>query len=128
MRCDAAQHTGCRITDSTQGAFVEFTSGDGPSMGGEARSVETALKALWDRARRAGELITSLRQENSSLRSRVQELQARVLELEEDIDRLHQLPDPRAEAKPGAIVFGNGERELLISRVKHLLAKLEAYL
>lgn len=128
MRSDVARHTGCRITDSTQGAFVEFTSGDGPGIGGDARAVEAALKALWDRARRAGELITSLREENSSLRSRVEELQARVLQLEEEVEHQRQLPDPVAEAKPGAVVFGNGERELLISRVKHLLAKLEAYL
>jgi predicted RNase H-like nuclease (RuvC/YqgF family) len=107
---------------------VESTSGDVPGFGGETRAVDGALKALWDRARRAGELITSLRQENSSLRNRVQELQSRVLQLEEEVERQRQLPDPGAEAERGAVVFRNGERELLISRLRHLLAKLEAYL
>ena len=33
---------------------------------GDARSLENSLKALWDRARRAAELITQLREEKRS--------------------------------------------------------------
>jgi predicted RNase H-like nuclease (RuvC/YqgF family) len=99
-------------------------------MHGDSRHVETALKGLWEKARRAGELIAQLREENSALQSRVDALQDEVRKYQQELAAKEQMlaqASAGAEAKRGVLMV-NGEREALATKVKDLLAKIEAYL
>ena len=99
----------------------------------DVEAVEAALRGLWDRTRKAGELIAELRGENASLRARAEGLQKDLEGLKHEIARkdeaVSRLQAQRAgeEAQRGA-VLANGERDALAARVKDLIARLEAYL
>ena len=98
----------------------------------ELKGVESSLKTLWERARRTSEVIHGLREEK-------RELQAKVEQMEQEMRRLHQemakkeqtLRTVGATGEEGlrkAVVIADGEREAMATRIKSLLAKLEAYL
>ena len=98
----------------------------------EERNLESALKSLWDRARKAGEAIASLREENALLRSRLSEVEAELIALRAELGRkdatINELRTAQAEAEQQAVLVTNGDRDAVVARVKLLLAKLEAYL
>ena len=99
----------------------------------EAKSLEAGLKALWERARRAGELIAQLREERASLRLKVDELEGEVAHLKDEVgQKVELLRKLNTEAaKPSVkngVLISDGEREQLGARVKELLAKIEGYL
>ena len=98
----------------------------------EERNLDGALKVLWERARRTGEAIASLREENALLRTRLAELEAEAKALRVEVGRkdaaINELRTAQAEAEHEAVLVTNGDREALAARVKLLLAKLESYL
>jgi septal ring factor EnvC (AmiA/AmiB activator) len=99
----------------------------------DVEAVEAALRGLWDRTRKAGELIAELRGENVTLRAQVEGLRKDLEGLKHEIARKEEafvrLQAQRAgeEAQRGA-VLANGERDALAARVRELIARLEAYL
>jgi septal ring factor EnvC (AmiA/AmiB activator) len=102
-----------------------------PSQG-DLRALENSLKGLWERARRAAELITELRGENKDLRAQVAALEAELERLRQDLGRKDQLikkamSEVGVSPPRGAVVM-NGEREAIVARVKDLLSRLESYL
>lgn len=96
--------------------------------------MESALKGLWERVRRAGELIRQLREERQGLLSQVEQLRGDVRQLQEELARKDQMlrkvqaEQPAARAPQGGFALANGEREALVKKVKELLSKLDAYL
>jgi Tfp pilus assembly protein FimV len=112
---------------------VEQQSSEIPVTQGEARAVDALLKTLWEKARRAAETIAQLREDNRELQSRVEELTRQLYQVQHDLARKDQIISQQnadlagASAKRPAL-FDNGERELLATKVKDLLAKIEAYL
>lgn len=105
----------------------------GAPSSGDLRTIEVSLKGLWDRTRRAAELITELRGEKRVLLSRVEELERHVAMLQQELAKKEQLlrkvtAESGTAAATRATLLANGEREALAQRVKELLAKLEAYL
>jgi len=116
-----ADHNGTRVEQST-GTMSTTLTGDG-------RSVETAIKTLWERVQGAAILIQQLREERQALLSQVDQLRAEMQQLQQDLSRKEQLMKTMtvSQGQPGA-VFANGEREALARRVKDLLAKIDAYL
>ena len=98
----------------------------------EERNLDGALKSLWERARRAGEAIQTLREENASLRTRLAELEGELGTLRSELGRkdaaISELRAAQTEAEDQAVLVTNGDREALVARVKLLLAKLESYL
>ncbi len=116
-----ADHNGTSVEHST-GTMTTTLTGDG-------RSVETALKTLWERVQGAGNLIQQLREERQALLSQVDQLRAEVQQLQQDLSRKEQLMKTMTVSQgPSGSVFANGEREALARRVKDLLAKIDAYL
>lgn len=110
---------------------MEDSSGDTASAEvADVRSVENAVKALWERVRRAGDLIQQLREERQALLVQVEQLRAEVQHVQNELTRKEQLINsmPPAGAGDGTKVFGNGEREALAQKVKDLLARIDAYL
>jgi len=110
---------------------VEDSTGDTTSAGtADVRSVENALKALWERVRRAGDLIQQLREERQALLVQVEQFRTEVQHLQKELARKEQALATTARSGAGdeARVFGNGEREALAKKVKDLLARIDAYL
>lgn len=93
--------------------------------------IEESLKVLWEKVRRAGEVITQLREERQALQAQVGLLQQEVARLREELaqkdQQLQRLAAGVQEAKNAAIL-SNGERAQLAARVKELLARIDAYL
>ena len=93
----------------------------------DVSAVDTWLRNLWDRAKKAAEVISRLREEKA-------ELQARVASMEEELHRLRQELSKNQEAMKSVpaergdhAFLSNGEREQLTARVKDLLTKLDGY-
>lgn len=99
----------------------------------ELKSLEDGLKSLWERVRSAGEMIVRLREERVSLHARIQELETQVHGLDRELlkkdNQLKEVTAQKAvvETKEG-FMMANGEREALASKVKDLLARIDAYL
>ena len=92
--------------------------------GGEGKSVESLLKALWESARRAGEALTRLREEKQQLQTLVTRLEKELQEVRAEIAQLKK----HAGERPQGATLAGGDRDLLAVRVKELIAKLDAYL
>lgn len=99
----------------------------------DVKNIEEALRSLWDRTRRAGELIVQLRAENKSLGEKsgtleleVSRLQRELLEKEAAVKKLTS--ELTGALNRGDSVFTNGERQALGARVRELLDKIEGYL
>jgi hypothetical protein len=96
----------------------------------DTRAIEAWLKSLWDRAKKAAELISLLREEKAELQTRVASMEEELTrvrqELTKDEEVIRTLSAGRGEEVDDS-VFSNGEREQLSAKVKDLLAKLEGY-
>jgi chromosome segregation ATPase len=128
---DVARRRGSLNSHNNNSDSLENSSGTTPSEdSGDVRSVENALKALWERVRRAGDLIQQLREERQALHTQVEQLRTEVQHLQNEVSRKEQLLGamPSFRDVDAAKAFGNGEREALAEKVKDLLARIEAYL
>lgn len=113
------------------GLHVDQTSAEvSTASTGSTTPVENSITALWECAKRASELITQLRSEKRALQARADQLERELRQLRAELSRIEQVmknaPDP-AEGRHG-LLFTNGDRDAMMSRVKELLAKLDAYL
>ena len=93
---------------------------------GDVRSLESNLKALWESARRAAEIIASLRQERQTLVARVAGLEREIQQARSESAQARK--QVAEHAQNGGVSFAGGERDLLAARVRELIAKLDAYL
>jgi uncharacterized coiled-coil DUF342 family protein len=130
MRCDTAR---CQIAHNSHNNSdsVENSSGTKTSSGtDDVRSVENALKTLWERVRRAGDLIQQLKEERHALLTQVEQLRTEVQHLQVELGRKDQLLGAAASSRDDAAGrgWGNGERDALVQKVKDLLARIDAYL
>lgn len=103
-----------------------------PSQG-EVKSLESSLKTLWDKAKRAAEVIGELRDQKRLLETRVGQLEVELRQLQAELAKKDQLAKTmaanlKAVDPKRAVLFANGERETLAVRVRDLLAKIDAYL
>ena len=96
----------------------------------DVKTVEVGLKVLWDRVRRASEVIAQLREEKVSLIAKAEQLQTEISMLQGEIARRDELVKTltASQSAPGQALVANGEREVIALRVKELLAKLNSYL
>jgi len=102
-------------------------------LSSDTRAVQAGLQRMWDAARKAGERIRLLREENASMAGRLAETQAELELLREELRKKEELirrtlerPLPAAAREGGVHV--NGDREALARQVRALLDKLDAYL
>lgn len=99
---------------------------------GDARTLEGGLKALWERARRAAEVIVQLREEKRVLQARIEQLERELHEVRRELSAQEQL-NGSASGNGGAgaesaVGFAHDEKEVLAGRVRELLSRLDAYL
>jgi uncharacterized coiled-coil DUF342 family protein len=131
MRRHTARREVAHKSHNKNSECVENSSGTQTSTAaGDVRSVESALQALWERVRRAGELIRQLREERRALLTQVEQLRTEVQHLQIELAHKDQLLGsiPAAANSNAGKVFANGEREALAQKVKDLLARIDAYL
>jgi len=92
---------------------------ESPRAAGEVKPVDGSVRALWETARRAAEMIAGLRQER-------QALQAHVARLERELQQARK--QALEQTKEGGASVAGGDRDLLAAKIKELIAKLDAYL
>ena len=100
---------------------------------GNEKAVEAGLKTLWERVKRAAEVISQLREERWALLAKVEKLEGEVLHLRQELKKKEESQKISTQHQTGidvkqGTIFSNGDRQVLASRVKELLAKLESYL
>jgi hypothetical protein len=80
---------------------------------------------LWERAKRAGEVITELRVEKKALEAKVEQLESELLLIRQELETKEQVI---ASSAVPTMSLPDAERDMLVRKAKELLAKLEAYL
>jgi chromosome segregation ATPase len=93
---------------------------------GDVRSIEGNLKALWESARRAADVIAGLRQERQALQARLTSLERELQQVRAESALLKK--QSADHGQEGAAKFAGAERDLLAAKVRQLIAKLDAYL
>jgi TolA-binding protein len=100
--------------------------------GSDPNTLDASLTAMWERARRAVELIGQLREEKRVLQERVRELEGKIQTVQQQYrdvqEQLKAQPHQQVDQDAAPSLLSNGEREALKGRVRDILAKLEAYL
>lgn len=96
----------------------------------DTKAIDVWLKGLWDRAKKAAEVISRLREEKAELQARVNTLEEELSRLKSDLDRSEEQLRSVSSDQHGTdqTFLSNGEREQLSAKVKDLLAKLDAYI
>ncbi len=91
--------------------------------------IESSIKELWEKIKLAGETIVRLREEKASLEERNARLEEEISRLRTEISaRDQRLQTMAASQAKAASALSNGEREQLTTKVKELLARIDAYL
>ncbi|MCK9408004.1 MAG: hypothetical protein WCX28_13315 [Bacteriovoracaceae bacterium] len=98
-------------------------------------SVENALVTLWDKAREASLLISTLREEKKRLVQRITELDDEVEHLKEitlqqqaQLDVLKSEAATDAEQKIGSVNLDVEEKRLLQQKIRTIISKLDQYI
>ncbi len=122
-RCGAcANDPGSQVNSSVDPQAVDEST----LPAGDVRSVESNIKALWESARRAAEVIAGLREEKQTLQAHVSRLERELQQIRADAAQMRK--QAADHVQEGGTNFGGGERDLLAAKVKDLIAKLDAYL
>ena len=98
--------------------------------------VENALNALWEKAREASLLISTLNEEKKALVKRIEELEEELETVKSDvsikqssIEQLRNEIEHNGNIPPiDGIVMDAEEKHRLESKVKNIIAKLDQYL
>ncbi len=100
----------------------------------DQKEIEAGLKSLWEKIRKASEVIFMLRDENQQLKAQNSELQQKCDELkslimakEQEILRIRTEYSRLASSASGD-TFSAAEKEALKSRITDLIAKINSHL
>lgn len=96
-------------------------------------AVAQGITKLWNLVRLAGDTVRRLREEREELRTRVVKLEDELSQVRQELQKKEDLirrtlEQPARPVHPPQGAFVNGEKELLLARVRELLARIEAYL
>ena len=97
------------------------------------QSIETALTALWEKAREASYLISTLRDEKKRLQVRIEELEEDVAQGKNALRQkelyIETLTDEKALGeKQDGIALAAEEKRLLQQKIRSAVLKLDQYL
>ncbi|MBP6672946.1 MAG: hypothetical protein KA247_07335 [Bacteroidetes bacterium] len=93
--------------------------------------VENALSSLWDKAREASLLISTLREEKKHLVLRIGELEEELRSARQDTAELQSQFDAArstAAAKTSSVDMEEDEKRLLQQKLRSVISKLDQYL
>ncbi len=95
-------------------------------------NVENALSSLWDKAREASLLISTLREEKKNLLLKMDELEEELRNSRNDVSRLQSQIDSvnsSAEtARTSSVNLEEDEKKLLQQKLRSVISKLDQYL
>jgi archaellum component FlaC len=98
-------------------------------------SVENALSSLWDKAREASLLISTLREERKRLQHRIADLEEEVTQLKIfSAQQTSQLEALKAESaseagkKSAAVSLDLEEKRILQQKIRTVISKLDQYI
>ncbi|MFA6457375.1 MAG: hypothetical protein WCW40_11180 [Bacteroidota bacterium] len=98
-------------------------------------SVENALSSLWDKAREASLLISTLREEKKRLLKKIEELEEEVSQTkslsahqQSQIEQLRQDLASDTLQKNGNIALEQDEKRILQQKIRNIISKLDQYL
>lgn len=98
-------------------------------------SVENALSALWDKAREASLLISTLREERKRHIKLLEELEEELHQLKDQtvtqqslIEKLQLQLNSEAEKKNGSMALQEEEKRMLQQKIRNIISKLDQYL
>lgn len=94
-------------------------------------SVENALASLWEKAREASLLISTLREEKKRLLAKIEELEEEIKVSKNDVSLLHsQMEKLHAgkELKSAAINLEEEEKRILQHKLRSVISKLDQYI
>lgn len=100
----------------------------------EKKEIEAEIKTLWEKIRKASEVIFMLRDENQQLKAEYSKLQQKYDELNHNIMAKEQeLVRVRTEysklaSSTGEDTFSSTEKEALKNRITDLIAKINSHL
>jgi len=99
----------------------------------DSKGLEGAFRTLWDRVRKAAELIEHLKAENSALRSKTTQLEQRVADLKtelgEKVEALRVVTEHQQEVlSHGNNLFSESEKEAVKSRIRELIGRINSHL
>ncbi len=109
-------------------AEVEFATA------GDIGTLDGTLKTMWEKARAASDLIGKLQSDKLELLGKVRDLEKGISSLRLDLSAKEQeLKRLRAEHavflnNDGKNVFSEEEKEILKSRIKEIIAKINSHL
>jgi uncharacterized coiled-coil DUF342 family protein len=90
-------------------------------------TLETALKAIWEKARAASDLIRQLRDEKRTLIQRVAELESHAQRQDQELRNLRAEHEDLLSSS-GDNVMTADEKERLKGKIRDLIAKINSYL
>jgi chromosome segregation ATPase len=93
--------------------------------------VENALSSLWDKAREASLLISTLREEKKHLAQRIGELEDELRNARHDTAELQSQFDAArstAAAKTSSVDMEEDEKRMLQQKLRSVISKLDQYL
>ena len=98
-------------------------------------SVENALASLWDKAREASLLISTLREEKRQLVAKINELEEDLNQSKNDfilqhsqIEKLKEATSAQSAQKNGAMAYDEEEKRILQQKLRNIISKLDQYL
>lgn len=98
-----------------------------------SRALENALTTLWEKARRASEIILGLREENRILQKKAADLEAELAAIKQSLDARSQ--EMRSLKEQFSVLqshnndsFSKEEKEALKAKIQELILKIDSYL
>lgn len=94
-----------------------------------AHGIENALTALWEKAREASYLISTLRDEKRKLHAKIAELEEELRQTKNEL-LLMQTRTSQADAmnNGSSVNLGEEEKQELQKKIKSIIGKLDQYL
>jgi predicted nucleic acid-binding Zn-ribbon protein len=99
----------------------------------DLRQLEESLQSLWEKARHVSDLLLRLKTENKELQSRLSSLEVKERRWAEELrQREQEIEEVRAQLahaqSNGSSLFSKEESEVLKSRLKELIVKINSRL
>lgn len=96
-------------------------------------SVENALAILWEKAREASYLISTLRDEKKKLQSKIEVIEEELIQVKNELHRRQlQLDQAQKELSNGTVestvAFANDEKKEIQQKIRSVISKLDQYL
>ena len=98
----------------------------------DSRGLDGVFRALWDRVRKAAELIEHLKEENRALRSNTAQLGEQLSSLKNELmakeGALREMDEQRLQALSSAnSLFSEREKEALKQKIRELIAVINSH-